>query len=213
MIYYYLKIYCDQHINILHLLELIQRSPVGTGMFEFLFIVVALSLNLPLVTAGRVECGSMKGLEVLLFGSVLPSTAPHTESVRPLPFELSLLMCFMSPLQFHIPEQLSCSKKLEIQRGLFLLFYPFAHQLRLTITRLEKQSWVQVHVLPLGSETSRVILSLCPLSVPQPCPCSCESRFGSTSAPGSLWQSPPCQGAGKEGWKGSPCPRCRKEEG
>lgn len=80
---------------------------------------------------------------MLLFGSVLPSTAPHMESVRPLPFELSLLMCFMSPLQFHIPEQLSCSKKLEIQRGLFLLFYPSAHQLRLTITRLEKQQWVQ----------------------------------------------------------------------
>lgn len=60
MIYYYLKIYCDQHINILHLLELIQRSPVGTGMFEFLFIVVALSLNLLLVTAGRVKRGSMK---------------------------------------------------------------------------------------------------------------------------------------------------------
>lgn len=78
-----------------------------------------------------------------MFGSVLPSTAPHTEFVRPLPFELSLLMCFKSPLQFHIPEQLSCSKKLEIQRGLFLLFYPFVHQLRLTPTRLEKQSWVQ----------------------------------------------------------------------
>lgn len=30
-----------------------------TGMFEFLFIVVALSLNLLLVTAGRVECGSV----------------------------------------------------------------------------------------------------------------------------------------------------------
>lgn len=80
---------------------------------------------------------------MLLFGSVLPSTAPHTESVWPLPTELSLLMCFMSPLQFHIPEQLSCSKKLEIQRGLFLLFYPFAHQLRLTITGLEKRPWVQ----------------------------------------------------------------------
>lgn len=65
---------------------------------------------------------------------------------------------------------------------------------------------VQVHVLPLCSETSRVILSQCPLSVPQPCPCSSESSFGSTSAPGSLWQSPPCQGAGGDGVRiPSPC--------
>lgn len=138
---------------------------------------------------------------------------PHTQSLsdlRPLPSELSLLMCFMSPLQFHIPEQLSCSKKLEIQRGLFLFFYPFAQQLRLTITRLEKHSWVQP--LVCRSMSSLWALKpagpfcLCPLSVPQPCPCSTESRFGSTSAPGSLWQSPPCQGAGeKDGW-GSPVP-------
>lgn len=145
-----------------------------------------------------------------MFGSVLPSTAPHTEFVRPLPFELSLLMCFKSPLQFHIPEQLSCSKKLEIQRGLFLLFYPFVHQLRLTPTRLEKQSWVQPLVCrsmsslwtlkPAGS------FCLCPLSVPQPCPCSTESRFGSTSAPWSLWQSPLSHGAGeRDGW-GTPVP-------
>lgn len=58
--YYYLKIYCDQHINILHLLELMQMGPVRTGMFEFLFIVVALSLNLLLVTAERVESECVK---------------------------------------------------------------------------------------------------------------------------------------------------------
>lgn len=150
-------------------------------------------------------------LKVLLFGSVLPSAAPHTESVRPLPSELSLLMCPMSPLQFHIPEQLSCSKKLEIQRGLFLLFYPFAHQLRFVHyqvreTAMGAASCVQVHVLPLDSGTSRVILSLCPLGVPWPCPCSSES---STSAPvaepslpgcrreGMDWEPLTCQGAGQ----------------
>lgn len=70
--YYYLKICCDQHINILHLLELIQMSPVRTGMFKFLFIVVALSLNLLLVTAERVEGDCMERLEVSLFGPLLP---------------------------------------------------------------------------------------------------------------------------------------------
>lgn len=74
--YYYLKIYCDQHINILHLLELIQRSPVRTGMFEFLFIVVALSLNLLLVTAGRVECGSMKRAESVTVWVCAPLDCP-----------------------------------------------------------------------------------------------------------------------------------------
>lgn len=154
------------------------------------------------------------------------------ESVRPLPFELSLLMCFMSPLQFHIPEQLSCSKKLEIQRDLVLLFHPVTHQLRLTITRLEKHPWVQPlvcrysPVLPLCSETSRGVWFQCPLSVLWPCPRSSGGRFGSTSAPGCLWQSPPCRGAGErdglgaplpsgvqeEKWVRSLCPRCRKED-
>ena len=61
--YYYLQIYCDQRINILCLLELIQMSPVRTRMVQFLFVVVALSLNLLLVTGERVESECMKQAE------------------------------------------------------------------------------------------------------------------------------------------------------
>lgn len=100
-------------------------SPVRAGMFEFLFIVVALSLNLLLVTAERVEWMHETGWKCycLVLCSCWPP--PQMESIMPLPFEQSLLMCFMSPLQFHIPEKLGCSKKLEIWRGLFLLFLSY----------------------------------------------------------------------------------------
>lgn len=115
-------------------------SPVRTGMFEFLFIVVALSLNLLLVTAERVESECVNQAESVTVWFSAPVDHPRGWSlIMPLPFEQCLLMCFMSPLQFHIPEKLGCSKKLETQRGLFLLFYHFAHQLRLTTTRLEKR--------------------------------------------------------------------------
>lgn len=118
-------------------------------MFEFLFIVVALSLNLLLVTAERVESECMKQAEsVTVWFSAPVDQPPQMESIMPLPFEQSLLMCFTSPLQFHIPEKLGCSKKLEIQRGLYLLFYHFAHQLRLTTTRLYQVRETPTRVIP-----------------------------------------------------------------
>lgn len=123
-------------------------------------------------------------LKVLLVGSLLLLTAPAMESVTPLPFEQSLLMCFTSPLQFHIPEKLGCSKKLEIQRGLFLLFFfslSFCssgevdhYQVRETPTRVTPRTLNSLQVqplsLPLCCEMRDVVLSRlspwCPVALP-----------------------------------------------
>lgn len=81
-------------------------SPVRTARFEFVFIAVALSLNLLLATAARVESERMKRRrKVLLFGSLLLFPPLQMEPVTPLPLEQPLLMYFMSPLLFHIPEK------------------------------------------------------------------------------------------------------------
>lgn len=58
------------------LLELIHMSAVGTGMFEFLFIVVALSLNLLLVTVERVESECIKQAESVTVWYLLLLTVP-----------------------------------------------------------------------------------------------------------------------------------------